>query len=104
MNSKIETSETVMNSPEAKRKRPNGQQVEGDFEVEEVIGYKLESHEPRFHIKWKSLDLTHITWEPIAKLVKHTVFQQFIHNSFKAFDTVIERHLSSTFAKVFFLF
>lgn len=78
----------MVSSPPAKRKRQTGQQVEGAFEVEEVLGHKLVNHELRFFIKWKGYDQTHNTWEPMDNLVNCTVFRQFINSKFKALETV----------------
>lgn len=60
-----------------------------EFEVEEVIGYKLINNELNFFLKWKGFDQTHNSWEPLECLEKCTVFQEYVHNKFEAHETDI---------------
>lgn len=80
----------MVSTPPAKRKRPASKQVEGAFEVEDVLGHKLEDHVLRFFIKWKGYDKDHNTWEPMDNLVNCTVFREYINLKFISLETVTE--------------
>ena len=58
----------------------------GTYEVESVLGFKLDKHEPVFNIKWKGFDFTYNTWEPLENLVSCTVFRDFIAQKFKSLE------------------